>query len=232
MILDTHCGFTSDAPENVRWSPREFVERVAPYEIYDPRPLHTILLVTALGLLVTAVVVFIWVEEDGNLSQRFGYINIMLAAGALATAGFTIIFLHGHLLKIRMIRKLSARPNRLFDPDWTSTLVGMEATATVDKLKWSSEDVGLLHYKDGLLLFEMINHRASFPIEALTMRVTETATEGGVALTYENEEQSWSVTLTPFSQSWNIFMPAFPSVQSCWLLNRIEGARFVTKQAS
>jgi len=112
-------------------------------------------------------------------------------------SGLLMFIFHGYILKRLMIRRIRSRQDRLFEPDSSCILVGIEDVFSYDKMKAAPDDFGLLKITSDSVMVEMTEYRARFSPGDLCVSILHTGkTAAGVRVICDAGNETWSVVMT------------------------------------
>jgi hypothetical protein len=221
-----HIGLPEGAPDEVKWSNKSFLKPVEQFEGFNLRPYVLFLSVCWMPLVIVGLIILQWHKPaaEGSEIDKFRFVGM-----CLIVLGVADLFLHGHLLKYILIRKVGRRQGRLFEPGWKSIFVHIEDSKTFNKMKLIPNDFGLLHAHNGYIDMEMTNHRAhlasknvSVSIHSLAEKKSQKRGISGVQLASKAGEWPWAVTLIAPVQNWNLLLGVSNNKRATWLLKRIQ----------
>jgi hypothetical protein len=221
-----HIGLPEGAPAEVKWSSKSFLKPVEQFEEFNLRPYVLFVSFCWMPLIIAGLIILQWhkLAAEGSEIDKFRF-----AGMCLILVGVADLFLHGHLLKYILIRKVGHRQGRLFEPDWKSIFVHIEDSKTFNKMKLISNDFGLLRAHNGYIDMEMTTHRAhlasknvSVLIHSLTEKKDQKKGISGVQLASKAGEWFWAVTLIAPVQNWNLLLGVSNNKRATWLLKRIQ----------
>ncbi|MCK4752742.1 MAG: WG repeat-containing protein [Planctomycetes bacterium] len=217
--IEHHIGFPEGTPTEVNFSDESFIRAVEPSEKCNMRPY-----IVGFGVIFGGfALLLLWFFYEIFLEETFieGLIFDLLLLLLLLMGIF-----QGHILKLFLIHKIKSRPNRLFKPDWKCILVAIEDASTFHKIKFISEDFGLICIDKEFVEIEMTNYRARFTAKDTT--ISEHIIRAwlkvahGVKITYDASPWPWSVTVTPPFQGCNFFDLLTQARMTKWLLKKFQ----------
>ena len=168
-----HIGFREGAPQEVNWSQFSYIKSVQPDE---RRQMRGICIFTVLGsviLFFSGIIIFLS-QSIVKYVPALGVIDWNMIGLVLVLGGIVLFFLKAYILKAAMIKKISSRGEKLFEPDKDCILVGIEDVFTYDKMKVAPDDFGLLKITPEAILLEMTEHRGRFQPADLSVSVLHT----------------------------------------------------------
>lgn len=216
-----HIGFLEKAPEEVYWSELSWVVPVPPSDRRDCRGVQKITIIyffSLLGLIILLNFLGPPVFTLLGLPEKLS----ITVTGLLLLIWFLTGYFAVYTQKWVFLLRLRTRNEMLFEPDRESVFVSVEDPLTYTKQKLVTEDYGMMHITPGLIQLEMIGHRAQFVAEELAASfVHDHKTGVGVQLIFGDELYPWSVVVTPFGMSYNLFQEANGKKRAEWLLGRL-----------
>lgn len=221
--FEKHVGFPDGAPAGVNWSKEMFVHPVELFEKRNLRPYVLVLSLSWMVLIILAIGIALMKQGD-NVFSDYQNMDAWDWLFILSLSfGIMVLIFDGHFVKGILISMIRSRPNRLFDPDWKCLYVQIEDANTFNKIKLTTNDFGLLQVHSNFLELEMMNHRARFLANDISISIhSPSALAHGVRITSDTGQWPWSVVLVAPLQNWNILLGADQALSSRWLLKRIE----------
>jgi hypothetical protein len=222
-----HIGLPEGAPTEVKWSNKSFLKPVEQFEGFNLRPYVLFLSLCWLPFFFIGVVILMSHKPS---PEEGGVDKLSFVGNCVFLVGVADLFLHGHLLKYILIRKVGRRQGRLFEPDWKSIFVHIEDSKTFNKMKLIPNDFGLLRAHSGYIDIEMMNHRAHLAVKDVLVAIHLLAGEkkghkkgiAGVQIACKMGEWPWNVTLIAPLQNGNFLLGASNNKRATWLLKRIQ----------
>lgn len=197
---DVHCGFPTGSVGTGTWSRSAFVKSVPPHERFDIRVWHTVLIIGSMSLLAVAGALLLpHFDDDDQIEAMLTTVSVASVLFYIsAIGGLTMLFTSGFFLRRLAINKVAARSDSLFDPSKEPCMLAeVEVANTANKLKFQSEDMGLICARNGWVDFEFMRHRARFPLHELQITIFDTPVTNAVKISYTHEVPNWSIVITP-----------------------------------
>lgn len=179
------------------WSRHAFVRELPDSERYDVQGWNSLFTYGGIGLVLVAGAVLSATPEFFDFYNiRAGGARTWVGIG-VGLFGLILLLLQGRIVKQIMVRRVMRRSGRLFDPSTESCmLVEIEALRTHAKLKFKTEDMGLICVRNGWLDMELSTHRARFPLHEVRVVPVVHVHGACVQLHYESEAPAWRIAAT------------------------------------
>jgi Zn-dependent protease len=209
-----HIGFRGEAPQEVNWSEFSYIKPVEPDERRQMRKIC--IFITFGPLIVVLLGILIYLGRSlVKYVPALGIVNWNLISLVLVLGGAALFIVKASILRAAMIKKISRRYEKLFEPDKECILIGIEDVFTYDKRKASPDDFGLLKITPESVYLEMTEYRGQFHPSDLSASILHTGkTAAGVRLSCNQQPFPWSVVLYPLSIQ-REFGPAKQSKKLC-----------------